>query len=84
MLCYNIDPIPIMTIDFINYIYIKWKSCGSIINLSPLNSFGYWTLNKYYYYYYYYKLIAEKCELFPSNKNFAALSDTLSCLVKCY
>ena len=21
---------------------------------SPLNSFGYWTLNKYYYYYYYY------------------------------
>ena len=20
---------------------------------SPLNSFGYWTLNKYYYYYYY-------------------------------
>ena len=23
---------------------------------SPLNSFGYWTLNKYYYYYYYYPL----------------------------
>ena len=24
---------------------------------SPLNSFGYWTLNKYYYYYYYYYYI---------------------------
>ena len=24
---------------------------------SPLNSFGYWTLNKYYYYYYYYLLL---------------------------
>ena len=23
---------------------------------SPLNSFGYWTLNKYYYYYYYQSL----------------------------
>ena len=27
---------------------------------SPLNSFGYWTLNKYYYYYYYY-YIAHVC-----------------------
>ena len=24
---------------------------------SPLNSFGYWTLNKYYYYYYYYERV---------------------------
>ena len=28
-----------------------------IIVHSPLNSFGYWTLNKYYYYYYYYNRV---------------------------
>ena len=35
---------------------------------SPLNSFGYWTLNKYYYYYYYYYLA--RC-LEPENVNFS-------------
>ena len=35
-------------------IFDKWRKGRCTV---PLNSFGYWTLNKYYYYYYYYLLL---------------------------
>ena len=44
-------------ISIFDYFYLKnsKKESRHIAEVhSPLNSFGYWTLNKYYYYYYYY------------------------------
>ena len=43
---------------------------------SPLNSFGYWTLNKYYYYYYYGYLLSDMYLFMAdiSNPDFLVLS----------